>query len=300
MGTDRPEGRRGLVFVYAAAVSVTVAALLAFVFAVTDSIPSPEAEWLPTAQTTFNLLGVLASLAAIVAFVQWALQQRRRPELLVRWRLTTSGRPDDLVVWEPDTVADVPSGPVGVEVTVLNVGDASTTGAQSQFVALEIIDMQGPDGLGILLPDPERGMGTRSTKKAFDLAPGAWALQGFLLTVPDDPGRVFRLTFVMSDGRLNVTGRRLLPSSRLTREQVPITDPETPWPPPGEAMRWWDLSAWGRAQAQPSNRLLCRRGVRADVRDMRVRHPGQGESRETADETRRATGGPGPRSRDRG
>src|SRR5262245_59010294 len=109
MGTDGPNGwlRRGLVIVYVAAGWITVAALLALL--------SPDVDWLPTAQTAFNVLGALASLVAIFAFVPWALQQRRRPELEVLWKIAPSDDVDDLAGWTPGTVVEVPYGPVIVE-----------------------------------------------------------------------------------------------------------------------------------------------------------------------------------------
>jgi hypothetical protein len=209
---------------------------------------------------------------AIFAFVPWASQQRRRPELEMLWKIAPTGDVDDLAAWAPGTVAEVPHGPVIVEASVLNVGDATATVAESNFYVPGALGLERWRGDEDDSPNPDaEPYPIRFLPKTFAVAPGNWFQQRFRLSVPDDPGQPFRLTFVVSEGRLNATGRRLLPSRGLTDGDVAPTLPETPWPPTGQSPRWWRLSAWGWAQAKPQGQLLCRRGVRADVRDLRRR-----------------------------
>jgi hypothetical protein len=168
-----------------------------------------------------------------------------------------------------------PGSTIVVEASVLNVGDATATAAQSNFVVPESIELTS-----LTADRPARFSHSRTSGQApghgvyfvaakFVLPPGDWQLQRFQLRIPDDPGVDLRLLFLLSEGRFNVTGRRYLPS-RLTDGDMPAAPFGTAWPPDGESIRWWHRAAWRRARAQPEGRLLCRRGVRADVRDLRV------------------------------
>ncbi len=224
-------------------------------------------------------LGIAASLAALVGFLPWALQQRRRPEVRLLWRIALSDREEDVVDWPPDEVAEAAAGSdVVVEVSVLNVGDAATGRAQTNFVVPGCIVLTG------LARDPRparwshnrvaglaSGFGVHFIAAVFDLPPADWHLQRFRLGLPKEDVSV-RLLFELSDGRLNATGRRYLPS-RLVGGELPDAAVGTRWPPDDAPSRWWHRGSWSRVRAEPPGRLLCLRGQRADVRDLHVVPP---------------------------
>lgn len=229
-----------------------------------------------TTASVATVLGIAASTIALIGFLPWALQQRRRPEIRVLWRIAMSGQEEDVVDWPPSETKEAAAGSeVVVEASVLNVGDATTARAQTNFV------VPGSIMLTSLARDPRParwshnrvagqapGYGVYFVAAAFDLPPADWYLQRFRLRLPDNDADV-RLLFELSDGRLNATGRRYVPS-RSVGGELPDAPFGTPWPTPDAPSHWWRRGSWHQVSAEPPGRLLCRRGQRADVRDLRV------------------------------
>lgn len=202
-------------------------------------------EWLPTAETTFNILGALASLVAIFAFVPWASQQRRRPELEMLWKIAPTGDVDDLAAWAPGTVAEVPHGPVIVEASVLNVGDATATVAESNFYVPGALGLERWRGDEDDSPNPDaEPYPIRFLPKTFAVAPGNWFQQRFRLSVPDDPGQPFPAHVRSERGTLEC-------------DRSPVA------PEPG-------FDRWGRGTNAPGNTLAADRSVTALVAPFRV------------------------------
>jgi hypothetical protein len=217
-----------------------------------------------------EVLGVGASASAVVAFTFWVLEQRRRPELRFMWSFSPTGEVDDLAPWDHgESRTTPPRTNVLVEAAVQNVGDGGSAGAQSNFTL--------PNTVGCLSApawdEPRKAVKVAGAPLAFipakfALPPGDYHLQRFWLRVPDSEA-CHRLTFTVSDARLNASGRRFLPS-RLVGGDLPsslsCTDSWPPELPKGRAR-------WSRVRAEPRGRIAYMRGVRADVRDLKVSVP---------------------------
>jgi hypothetical protein len=203
--------------------------------------------------------GVAASTAAIVAFAYWVLEQRRRPEIRFLWRYATSESDGDLVNWDTTEYLPVGAGStLLIEASVRNVGDASAQRALTNFVA--------PTSAGDLkrVPTIVGGASIAFLVQEFQLPPSEWFLQRFVLELPDHEARL-RLTFKLTDNRLNSSGRRWLPS-RLAGVDEPDSEWGERWPPPRPQIR----QQWSRIRALPKDRPWCVKGERQDIRDLLV------------------------------
>ena len=175
--------------------------------------------------------GVLASTTAVVAFIYWILEQRRRPEVRFLWKYSTSGSVDDLAIWEPQHRALIrPGSTLLVEASVLNVGDASADRAMTNFVAPVTFNLLAVTGKPPATPTVVGGAPIAFISQTFDLPPGEWRLQRFKLTSLDTDDQT-HLTFKFANSRLNSSGGRLL-WSRLVAVQEPEHSWSKPWPSP--------------------------------------------------------------------
>jgi hypothetical protein len=228
-----------------------------------------------TMDEVFATLGAAASAIALVGFLPWALQQRRRPEAMFQWLISTSGE-RDLRWWLADDVPEVEAGAtIIVEASIANGGDAGALSSRTNFLIPEYIALRGlradaeparftTDGA---IEDPFMARYVAST---FDLRPNLAHIQRFELTLPPGaPAGDVRLVMTFAHERLNPTGRRRLPVLRA-EYGGPTSKAGEKWPPVGSSRRWWSRHAWHRPTAQPRGRILCGRGYRADVRDFRI------------------------------
>jgi hypothetical protein len=233
-----------------------------------------------TAEGLFAFLGAVASGVALVGFVPWALQQRRRPEVEFLWRLSTTGELG-VADWPSDDVPLVPEVEAGttivVEASIKNVGDATALTTQTNFVVPECIAVRGlaegakPARFSHNVTAGVRpGNGVHFIVATFDVAPGNWHLQRFELTLPDTaPTEVVRVLLDVSQERFNATGRRRLPVLLIDGDAADVPAGEQ-WPPAESRVRWWECEAWHRPRAQPVGRVRSTRANRADVRDLRI------------------------------
>jgi hypothetical protein len=89
---------------------------------------------------------VLAAVTAVVVFLAWALELRRRPEIQFHWRLSPDGDPAHLAMWPPDEVPEIrPGQPLLVETAILNTGDKAGRDALINFVAPDCFDLRQYD-----------------------------------------------------------------------------------------------------------------------------------------------------------
>jgi hypothetical protein len=81
-------------------------------------------DWLQYAVTA------LAAVTAIVVFVAWAAELRRRPEIRFYWRLSPDRDPAHLTIWPPGEVPKIKTTqPFLVEAAIQNTGDAMAADA---------------------------------------------------------------------------------------------------------------------------------------------------------------------------
>lgn len=164
----------------------------------------------------WNWLGptlvALASIVAIVVFIQAGLALRRRPEIGFGWSTSTDG------VTYTDTDWSFNIGEqVWVRITSTNIGDASSSQSIWNFVV--------PAGLSIdqvypPVPSSFSGVENRRVggsaqffKDERQWTVGLTWIHTYRLKLPSDPGRV-PLVAEMYDTRFNDKGMRCLPSYR--------------------------------------------------------------------------------------
>src|SRR6266511_2055583 len=173
----------------------------------------------------------VAAVTAIVVFLGWAAELRRRPEIKFQWRLSPDGDPAQLAIWPPVEVPEIrPGQPLLVEAAILNTGDKAGRDALINFVAPDCFDVRQCDAPAV---EPHHALR-------------------------------LRLLFTVSDSRFNSRGRRLLPSivPPLESRGAPLGAPWPPAPAKRRTVRW--------ARAEPRGRVACLPGERSDVRDLIV------------------------------
>jgi len=218
----------------------------------------------------------VAAVTAIVVFLAWAAELRRRPEIRFYWRLSPDGDPAHLTVWPPDEVPEIrPGQPLLVEAAIQNTGDKAGRDALINFVAPDCFDLRqypapevqlrhaGNDTVG--LPPDHRVV--FFAVRAEPWTPANWHMRHYRLQYvadqPDQPLRL-RLLFTVSDSRFNSRGRRWLPSivPPLESRGAPLGAPWPPVPAKRPTVRW--------ARAEPRGRVACLPGERSDARDLIV------------------------------
>jgi hypothetical protein len=218
----------------------------------------------------------VAAVTAIVVFLGWAAELRRRPEIKFQWRLSPDGDPAQLAIWPPVEVPEIrPGQPLLVEAAILNTGDKAGRDALINFVAPDCFDLRqceapaveprhaGNDTVG--LPPDHRVL--FFAVRAEPWTPANWFMRHYRLQyVADQPDQALRLRllFTVSDSRFNSRGRRLLPSivPPLESRGAPLGAPWPPMPSKRRTVRW--------ARAEPRGRVACLPGERSDVRDLIV------------------------------
>ncbi len=233
-------------------------------------------------------LSVIAATTAIILFLPWALERRRRPEARFLWKFSPDGDPTKLTIWPPDHVPEIdPAQPFLVEAAIQNTGDKAGGDTLINFVAPDCFDLRQ---LG--KPETEHLTATNDTAglppdhrvvfaapRPEPWTPGNWYLWQYRLQYStanqcDRPFMV-RLLFDVSDSRFNSHGRRWLPG--LLRPLEPQgASAGTPWPPVPTRRRWWKAAGRIRwVRAEPHGRVVCSPGNRRDVRDLTMM-PSQG------------------------
>jgi hypothetical protein len=219
---------------------------------------------------------VLAAVTAIIVFLGWAAELRRRPEIQFQWRLSPDGDPIHLTIWPPDHVPEIEATqPLLVEAAVQNTGDKAGRDTLINFVVPDCFDLRqpvAPEAKPLHAVNEAAGLPPDYRVVFFAPRPGLWTpanwhlLQYELRYLADQCDRPFqvRLLSRVLDSRFNSRGRRLLPSivPPLENQDAPVG---TPWPP-GPAKR----RRVRRARAEPRGRVACLPGERSDVRDLIV------------------------------
>jgi len=217
-----------------------------------------------------------AAVTAVVLFLPWALERRRRPEIQINWALSLDGDPASVDDWPADHVPKItPGQAICVRVAILNVGDRASEGSLANFVVPDCFELRNsydPKAKPLLSGNLTAGLPPEHRVAFFaprpdPWAPGTWCMLTYQLTyptssTPDQPLRT-RLHFEISDSRFNRSGRRWLPNLFPPSEQGDAQAGE-PWPPPGSRRR--PRLAW--VHAAPRGRVACARGSRRDVRDL--------------------------------
>lgn len=217
-----------------------------------------------------------AAITAIVLFLPWALERRRRPEVRIDWALSLDGDPAKLEDWPADYIPQIISGQaICVRVAVHNVGDRASEAALTNFVVPACFDLRRYSDLEAkpeFSGNPTAGLPPDYRVAYFALglepwAPGNSFIYPYRLTYSsssnqDEPLRT-RLLFDIADSRFNRRGRRWLPSL-LPPLELGHAHADEPWPPRSRRPRPQ------LAQAQPRGRVACTRGNRRDVRDLIV------------------------------
>ncbi len=220
-------------------------------------------------------LSVLAATAAIILFVPWALERRRRPEVKIEWALSLDGDPANLTDWNANEAPEITPGQVVcVRVTFHNVGDRAGEAALSNFVvAADYFDLRNnyrPEQNPAFSGDRTAGLPPDYRVIFLPIwlpswTPGNTLLHSYQLTykassAPDQQLHT-RLLFSIADSRFNRTGRRWLPSvlPPLYLDHAPAGER---WPPESK----WQWPQW--VKPNPKERIACSRGNRRDVRDL--------------------------------
>jgi hypothetical protein len=199
----------------------------------------------------------VAAVTAIVVFLAWAAELRRRPEILFQWKFSPDGDPAHLAIWPPDKVPEIKATqPFLVEAAIQNTGDKAGRDTLINFVAPDCFELRqrgrpeveplhaGNDTAG--LPPDHRVVFI--APRAEPWTPVNWYLTQHRLQYlePDQCDRPLpiRLLFDVSDSRFNSRGWRWLPSIVPTLEfqGAPVG---TPWPPTPSRRR---TVRWARAE----------------------------------------------------
>lgn len=219
-------------------------------------------------------LGWAASLAALVAFVPWALERRRRPEFRIFGDLVQQdGTPRSWPTGHnPMAINEV----LHVRIGNRNVGDTVAKDIRWNFVA--------PTSLHLSSTSSDPDQPRRSTDKSAGVGPDYsvtylvgqhdfLAVGDFLpleFSIVTDSANIIdaqaRLKLDISEPRLNATGRRWLPSLadpeilQVTGE--PASGAGTTWPPEHRRRRPQ------RLHAIPLSKLKCQPGSRTAAYDI--------------------------------
>lgn len=159
----------------------------------------------------------LAALTATIAFLFWALDRRRRPELRFLWQYSLEPE-GPLVDWLSDSPLEVGVGAtILVRIGCRNIGDALIDNALVNFVApdrLKLEDTISSTNLPHWSDNPVAGLPPDLLVGFFapsaTIAPNDWWMHNYNIRCPE-PG-LYRLLFDVSHPRLNVAGRRWLPN----------------------------------------------------------------------------------------
>jgi len=82
-------------------------------------------------------LSLAAAVTAIVLFLPWALERRRRPEVGFHWKFSPDGDPANLTPWSARYVPEIdPTQLFLVEAAIQNTGDKAGGDTLVNFVAL--------------------------------------------------------------------------------------------------------------------------------------------------------------------
>jgi hypothetical protein len=164
------------------------------------------------------LLVGFAAATAIVVFIQWALQVRRRPEVAVRWAWDVHGGGGafDQHPWVPgETLITGPLQLLQFRISLENTGDAlSEHSAYNVCVPITFsMSLSGPSISAKL----SQGATNRYAGRCWFLAeefvwlPGDFRLTFFDLTTPPSEGD-WEISVDVSSDRFNATGHRWFPS----------------------------------------------------------------------------------------
>jgi hypothetical protein len=185
------------------------------------------------------LLGV-AAITAIVVFIQWALQLRRRPEVAIRWAWDVYGGfgAFDQHQWGPDRdLVVAPRQHLEFRISFENIGDAVSEHTVYNVCAPTAFTMTLPSSWPPY-PDPgtaklSQGASNRMTGPctfAFDdfvWMSGTHQLVFFHLEMPLTEGEWPLFLEIQSD-RFNATGHRWLPS--LVKRRDATGSDRSKWP----------------------------------------------------------------------
>ncbi len=219
---------------------------------------------------------VLAAVTAIVVFLAWAAELRRRPEVRFYWRLSPDGDPAHLAIWPPGQVPKIKATqPFLVEAAIQNTGDKAGRDTLINFVVPDCFDLRQRAA-----PEVEPPHATNDTAglppdnrvvffapRPEPWTPVNWHLRQYRLRYVADQCKrplAVRLLFTVTDSRFNSRGWRWLPSivPSLESQGAPVGTPWPPGPAKRRTVRW--------ARAEPRGRVACLPGERSDVRDLIV------------------------------
>jgi hypothetical protein len=101
-------------------------------------------------------LSLAAAVTAIVLFLPWALERRRRPEVGFHWKFSPDGDPANLTPWSAGYVPEIdPTQPFLVEAAIQNTGDQAGGDTLVNFVAPDCFDLRRRFApLGLVWQDP--------------------------------------------------------------------------------------------------------------------------------------------------
>ncbi len=220
-------------------------------------------------------VALLAAVAAVVGFLGWISEQRKRPEFRFRWSQPNGE------AWGP---CDVPVFRVGTEYTLLvaidNIGNGTAERAIINIVFPEFVELSFDMGRGEIVrggrsADASVGLPPKHhvhflVPPMFPSTPGLTSLFDFKLKVVRDPTSEwtpgpFHAAASLEDPRLNAKGRR-----RLGVLVVPLDGyPSVPDPWPGPPLR----RVLSKAVADPELSVRVLPGRRVDRRKFRVEAP---------------------------
>lgn len=165
------------------------------------------------------LLGI-AGVTAIVVFIQWALQLRRRPEVAIRWAwdIRGAGGNFDNHPWEVGhSLVTGPRQILEFRIAFENTGDALGEHTSYNLCAPRAFTMSFPSSprstARIFQGVSNRYTGpcTVLSEDEFVWMPGSFRVIFFTLEIPAYEGE-FTLYFEVQSDRLNATGHRWMPS----------------------------------------------------------------------------------------
>jgi hypothetical protein len=229
------------------------------------------------------VLSLVAAATAIVLFLPWALERRRRPEVGFLWKFSPDGDPAKSSVWPAESVPEInPAQPFLVEAAILNTGDKAGSDTLINFVVphgFDLRDLSRPEAKHLTSTNKTAGLPPQyrvvfAASRPEPWTPGNWYMWQYRLQYsaaqPSDQPLRIRLLFDVSDSRFNSHGRRWLPSL-LPPQESQDASAGMPWPPV-PAMPWWRMALRRirYVQPEPHGRVVCSPGDRKDIRDLIV------------------------------